>query len=192
MTLGVALLNSGCGSSQPQLHIPGEDPPAQTNATMYEIATNVPETAGAGTYCVTLPGKVTITRVAFHNAVGDIRIDAFAVRPNPARTGGLLVGNTDVPLASIAGFDPTASQAVDSLCPTQAEFPTSTSEYELALQLTRLSGELAGAFAIDITYASGSATSTLTAPYGLWLCSRPQPVSGTSTFTLDSGQPPPC
>ena len=64
--------------------------------------------------------------------VGDIRVDAFAFRPNPVRTGGMMIGNTASSLASIAGFNLASPQIVDSLCPTPAEFPTSTSEYELA------------------------------------------------------------
>jgi hypothetical protein len=58
--------------------------------------------------------------------------------------------------------------------------------------MTRLSGALAGAFAIDINYNSGSDTHTLTAPYGLWLCSGQEPASGSTNWTLASGLPPPC
>jgi hypothetical protein len=184
-----AFLGSGCGLPQPELRTP-VTPPDKTMDTSYGIATKVPETLGAGTFCLSAPGRVTITAVSLHEPQGEIRVDAFAVRPNPVITGDDFIGNTAVPLASIGkGFDLSRPQVIDGVCPTPEELASSTSEYELAIQLTRLSGTLAGALGLEISYMSGSVTKTLVVPNGYWLCSAQQPSGGA---TQEVGRPPVC
>lgn len=124
--------------------------------------------------CVTQPATAMITAVAIHEAVGDISVDAFAVRPNPFVRGLDGVGTDDRTLAQIdGGFVPDANQQVTAVCPSpeQMDDEAVTSLVpEFAVQVSWWSGDLAGGTGIDVTYDIDGGRHTALVPFAIWLC----------------------
>jgi len=180
----------GCSTSGPYLRVPGQDPPAPSELVMYGEQNGQSMTVGDIMLCISEPGSVTVTDVAFSGAYGDVSIEAFAVRPNPATQHANLIGSTSTPLADIGdGFVVGGPQVIDAVCPTPEQFATSTSDYELAIQISRSSGSLGGGSGLIITYDSSGQRRSYTVPYAFWLCSGTQPANGEPS---NFASPPPC
>jgi hypothetical protein len=128
--------------------------------------------------CVSSPGTATITRVAIHGLKGELRVDAFAVRSKVDHHDS--IGGVRRSLASIGdGFTLTGPQVVASRCPSGEGTPSWSSFVELAIQLTRISGDVAGGPSLDVTYEAGGATGTLSVPLAVYVCSSTcQPPPG--------------
>ena len=117
--------------------------------------------------CVSSPGAVTITSIAPVRPIGQMRVQAFAVRPNPSLNTppGDLVANAKGSL-SRAHFG--SSRRVDAVCGSRPG-----AGYELGLQLVKLDAEPAATAGWLIRYRSGGREGTLTVPLGVVLCSQP-------------------
>lgn len=190
LVLPAILIAAGCSTSGPYLRVPGQDPPAPSELVMYGNQNGQSMTVGDIMLCVSEPGSVTVTDVAFSGAYGDVSIEAFAVRPNPATRHANLIGSTPTPLADIGdGFVVGGPQVIDAVCPTPEQFATSTSDDELAIQMSRSSGQLGGGSGLNITYDSAGQRRSYTVPYAFWLCSGTQPVNGKPS---NLASPPPC
>ena len=166
----VAAVLSGAGAlaaCEPQVRLQMPEP---MNSQVVEGVPNVrphrPVSIGEMVVCVSSPGAVTITSVVPVHPVGRLRVQAFAVRPNPflEKPRGTQLGDAPGPLSS-AGFKP--SHRVDVVCGTRPGW------YELGLQLVKSSDEPASAAGWLIRDRSGDQEGKLTIPLGVVLCSQP-------------------
>lgn len=116
--------------------------------------------------CLSAPGRAVITDVQPVRPIGTVEVVAFAVRPNPVLSGGVMLGSGAGTLQQ-NGFD-TADRTVDTQC------VTGTGRgYELGLELTVPPGMSAGTKQFQIDYAVGDHTASLLYPVGVVLCSAP-------------------
>jgi hypothetical protein len=149
------------------------------SVAMGNAAYGEPRSVGSMSLCLTSPGVATITRVALHEPTGDIRVDAFGVRPNPFVGGLDAVGTTTVPLEEIGGgFELGGVQQVSEVCPTEAQGadPTYQSTLgEFAVQVSWASGDVSGGAGLDVTYEIAGVERTAVIPFGIWLCARTCP-----------------
>jgi hypothetical protein len=144
-----------------------------------------PRSVGSIMLCLTSPGTATITGVALHEPSGEIRVDAFAVRPNPFTQGQDGLGTDDRSLASFAAdFDPGGTQRVSGVCPADAQAsdavqasdtPIDAQASELGVQVSLAAGETGGGRGLDVTYDLGGTKRTAVIPFGVWLCARTCP-----------------
>lgn len=159
------ILAAGCGSHWPRLTMPGKMN-SGVAVGIGMLRPNHSADVGSIQVCLTRPGKVTITGVEPIRPVGDIEVQAFAVRPNPLATGADLLGSDRRTLAQ-SGFD--GSHTVDRVCKTN----DGSTSFELGLQLTKPTQADVGAPGWTVSYRSGSHTGTLAVPLGITLCSEP-------------------
>ncbi len=146
-----------------------------------------PRSVGSIMLCLTSPGTATITGVALHEPSGEIRVDAFAVRPNPFTQGQDGLGTDDRSLASFAaGFDPGGTQRVSGVCPADAQAsdavqasdtPNDAQSSELGVQVSLAAGEMGGGKGLAVTYDIAGTEGTAVIPFGIWLCARTCPDS---------------
>lgn len=167
----VALSAAACGTPGPELRMPTD---VTAGVAMSDVPYDQPRSVGSMSLCLTSPATATITRVALHQPSGDIRVEAFAVRPSPVARGLDGVGTDSRPLADIGGgFDPGAVQRVSMVCPTEAQMAEETiglTLNEFAVQVAWSSGDVSGGSALDVTYEIGGAERTAVIPFGIWLC----------------------
>lgn len=173
--LGLTL--SGCGSKpQAQVRMVG---PNTASLAINDAAYNEPRSIGSMMLCVTSPATATITGVTPHEPSGDLRVEVFAVRPNPFTRGLDGLGDDRRPLADIGGgFSPGGPQTVSALCPTDTQLndPTITAQtVELGVQVSWSSGDVAGAKGLDVHYDVAGSEATAFIPFGIWLCERTCP-----------------
>jgi len=171
-----AVAVGGCGEG-PRLRWPGEN---TAGLAMSNVAYGAPRSVGSMPLCVTAPGTATITSVALHEPTGNLRIDAFAVRPNPFARGLDGVGDSLTPLGEIGGgFDPAATQQVSDVCPTDEQIADPDFDWpplpEFAVQVSWSSGDLAGGTGIDVTYELGGSELVALIPFEIWVCAGPCP-----------------
>jgi hypothetical protein len=69
-------------------------------ATQPHVDASRPVTFGSIIVCAGDPGPVTVTDVTLPTTTGGLHVSAFAIRPNPASTGGTPIGIADEPLSS--------------------------------------------------------------------------------------------
>jgi len=184
----VACAVLGCNSSAaptptpraPELRLVG-DPGTAANTALHDVPFESPVTEGSIMLCVTEPSTATLASVALANPsgapTGDIRVSAFAVRPNPYYTGHQFVGDARQPLASIGdGFDPSAEQQVSGMCPADnAPDDVQSKTSELAVQVTWSAGDFAGGRDLAVTYDIGGTRATALIPFGIWVCAATCP-----------------
>ncbi|HET6380165.1 MAG TPA: hypothetical protein VFH63_03910 [candidate division Zixibacteria bacterium] len=130
----------------PELHAPTD---ATARVAMSDVPHDQPRSVGSMSLCLTSPGTATITRVALRQPTGDIRVDAFAVRPSPFARGLDGVGTTREPSPDWRRFDPGAVQQVSLVCPTEAQLRDETINLglilnEFAVQVAWSSGDVSG------------------------------------------------
>ena len=181
----VALSIAACGAAQPELRMPTD---ATSGVAISNVSPNQPRSVGSMSLCLTAPGTATITGVALHEPMGDIRVEVFAVRPSPFSRGLDAVGTDTRPLAAIAGgFDPDAVQQVSVVCPSEMEMAGEDIGMilnEFAVQVSWSSGDMSGGSALDVTYLVGGEERTAVIPFGIWLCAATCPdglASGAGT-----------
>jgi len=171
----LALTLSGCGAHA-QLRMVG---PNTASLAIDDAAYDAPRSIGSMMLCVTSPATATITGVTPHQPSGDIRVEAFSVRPNPFARGLDGLGDDLRPLADIgAGFDPGAVQTVSGRCPTDTQLDDSTiaaQVVELGVQVSWSSGDVAGTTGLDVGYEVAGSTATAFIPFGIWLCAQTCP-----------------
>jgi hypothetical protein len=163
--------SAACGRAQPALRVPTDN---TASVAVSNVAYGEPRSVGSMSLCLTSPGIATITRVDLHRRSGDIRVEAFAVRPDPFARGLNGVGTDLRPLAEIGGgFDPGGIQTVSMVCPTEAQRadPTYESTFdEFAVQVSWASGDVSGGTGLDVTYRIEDVERTAVIPFGIWLC----------------------
>jgi hypothetical protein len=176
VVLALGAGTAACGTPRPELRLVGD---GSAGLSMSNRDYDVPASVGAMMLCLTSPGTATITRVALHEPSGDIRVEAFAVRPNPHTRGLDGLGTDTRPLAEIGGgFDPVGIQQVSGVCPTEAELDDSAVSSrlsELGVQLAWSSGDVAGGNGVDVTYEIAGVEATALIPFAMWLCAAACP-----------------
>jgi hypothetical protein len=162
---------AACGAAQPVLRAPTDN---TASLSMSNAEFDMPLSVGSMSLCLTSPGTATITRVAMHEPTGDIRVEAFALRPDPYTRGLNGVGAQKIPLADVGGgFDPGGIQQVSVVCPTEAQRSDPTFEStddEFAVQVSWSSGDVSGGPGIEVTYEIDGTERTAVIPFGIWLC----------------------
>jgi len=172
LVIAVTLAVAGCAMGpNPKLSRPGGDSAGRAYAGIAAYD-NQPVSIGAMLICVTSPGRATITHVAIHGLVGNLRVDAFAVRPGQEGQLGNLYQTLD---KEGGGFNPNGPQVVTEVCPSDPTGGTVENWAELAVQVTRTSGDIAGGPGVDVTYEAGGAEGTYTVPFGIELCASTCP-----------------
>jgi len=168
--------SAACGGAQPALRMPTDN---AASIAMSNVAYGEPRSVGSMSLCLTSPGVATITRVGLHQPSGDIRVEAFALRPDPFARGLNGVGTDLRPLAEIGGgFDPRGLQTVRMVCPTEAQRADPTFESmldEFAVQVSWASGDVSGGAGLDVAYEITGVERTAVIPFGIWLCARTCP-----------------
>jgi hypothetical protein len=177
-----AVALAACGAS-PELRMAG-NPGTAAAMDMEYVASNAPVSFGGVMLCTSAPGIATIRSVVVHQATGDIKVQAFATRPNPFTRGLDGLGSNRSTIADLhLDFDPAAPSTVSGGCPDDAASPPpsiSAHLVELAVQVARRSGDAAGGPALDVTYEVGGGTRTTVIPFGVWLCATTcPPEAGT-------------
>jgi hypothetical protein len=144
-----------------------------------DTAYNAPNSVGGVMLCVTGAATATITSVAVHDATGDIRVEAFAVRLNPNTRGEIGLGGVRRTLSAFAAdFHPAAVQEVSGVCPTDGQLEDTDIDSklsELGIQVAFSSGAVAGGNSLDISYRINGTDRTTTIPFGIWLCAATCP-----------------
>lgn len=179
----VLLVAAACSPSPtPALRMAGD---STVSVAISNTPYGDPRSVGSIMLCLTSPGTATVTGVALHEPSGEIRVDAFAVRPNPFPRGHDALGTDERPLASFAAdFDPGGTQRVSGVCPanTQASDAVQASDTiidaqasELGVQVSLPAGEMGGGKSLDVTYDLGGTKRTAVIPFGIWLCARTCP-----------------
>jgi hypothetical protein len=115
--------------------------------------------------CISEAGRVTITSVEPVKPQGDLTVQAFAVRPNPALADppGGMVGDDRATLRE-AGFG--SSHVVTAVCGK----PGSGKGVELAIQATRPGEEDASSDAWRISWKSTTTSGSFDFPLAVQLC----------------------
>ena len=126
---------------------------------------------GITTLCLTAPGSVTITGVAFDQPTGGLHIEAFATRPNPYPLGKSGLGAEPTPLASLGGgFVLGGLQPIDSVCPKPGDEQSWTGGSEFAIQASKTVSGMAKSASLVVTYVTAGSSRTLAIPFGVSLC----------------------
>lgn len=178
--LSAVLSTAGCSSQPARLELVG-DPGTSAAAVVNNVPYGQPVSLGSIMLCVSSPATATIESVELHNPSGPIRVDAFAVRPNPYYHNQLFLGREFAPIVEL-GFDPRGPQSVSGVCPADvrtAPDSVQSQTMELAVQVSWTSGESAGGTALDITYRIDAGSAAATIPFAIWLCSQTCPDSLT-------------
>lgn len=160
---------SGCSASGPELRVPGTMGPA--GDSQENVQAGASWSFGITTLCLTGPGSVTVTDVAFEQPTGGLRIEAFATRPNPYPLGQAGLGAEPGTLASLGrGFVLGGLQPIDTVCPKPGEEQSWTGGSELAIQASKTLSGMARSSSLVVTYATAGLTRTLAIPFGISLC----------------------
>jgi hypothetical protein len=180
----LAISLAGCGSP-PELRT-GINPGTAVGMSMEDVALNTPVSFGSVMLCVSSPATATIRSVAVHQATGDIEVQAFATRLNPFTRGLEGLGNSPLKIADLhLDFDPSAPATVSGVCPDDPASPApgvAAQMMELAVQVTRRSGNAAGGSALDVTYEVGGNTRTTVIPFAVWLCAATCPPEASELY----------
>jgi hypothetical protein len=116
--------------------------------------------------CLTGPGRAVITAIRPIHPTGTIDVVGYALRPNPALTGGEMLGS-DWGTLRTHGF--TANRTVEVPCGAA----DSGHGDELAIEMSVPPGTNAGTTGWEIDYRVGAHTASTTFPYGAVLCTTP-------------------
>lgn len=164
----LGLLSAGCtGEAQSAggdvvLQLPAGVHPAGSGLPAPREA--APITIGAGaTVCVSSPGAVTVERVRAEDPSDNFSIQGYALRPNPAQTEKMQLGEIKGTLSD-AGFDP-GQHRVRAVCGSAPG-----AGYELAIQLARAGGGPATSKAFLVDWRSTTGEGSLRIPLAVVLC----------------------
>lgn len=143
-----------------RLRSPAEDTTASSTT---DVRPGGPVVVGAMPLCLEEPGRVVVTGV---EALGDIDLRGFVVRPNPfADPEGMMIGDARGTLAA-NGLVSVPGLALTDVCPTDDNTPTG---YELIVELWPGDRNTSAA-GFRISYTDGRAEGTVTIPYRYALC----------------------
>ena len=191
VVVAVALIFTACSQQGPQLQVVGLQS-ATLNLTVSGVAANQPYSFGSIMLCVSSPATALITGVAVEQPEGGIRVDAFAVRPNPfARQQQGLGGQRESLVGFSSTFAPHDAQRVSGLCPPVSKSSVAVGDNsgisELGIQVSwDGSRSFAGGHALIVTYEIEGIKKTLTIPFGIWLCAATCPPDLNRTRSMSS------
>ena len=173
---------SGCSADSGPALMLAADPTISVVLTDSDIAPDEPVSFGSMHLCVSAPSTASVTKVSLDHQQGDVRIEAFAVRPNPLTRGADDLGMLNTSLADYGqGFQPGAPAEVSGVCPKDLLAPTdeeAAASTELGVQLRLASGAIGGGSGLVLTYTNDTGKEkTATVPFGVWLCSATCPPS---------------
>lgn len=162
-------LAAGCAAEGPRLLWGGPDGDDDVAIAigMPNIVADQPNSFGGWVLCLDQSGSVTIDRAEIIRRQGDIRIEAFAVRPqSPDRP---MLGNAYKPLTAL-GF-PEGKPKVTTPCDSTGHDPGKAGPYtELALQYIKSTDATAQGEGVRVSYTSHGRHKTLTIPLTVRLC----------------------
>jgi hypothetical protein len=121
---------------------------------------------GSMILCLTKPGRAVITKIRLADVTGRIEVTGFTVRPNPALTGGEMIGAV---YGTLHGNGLSIDRSIDVQC----DAANSGRGDELVVELGMPAGTDAATSAFQIDYTAAEQRGTLTFPQGAVLCSAP-------------------
>jgi hypothetical protein len=188
--LAVALFLAGCSQDGPHLQVVGDQSVA-LNLAVSDVGANQPYAFGSIMLCVSSPATARITNVAVDQAQGGIRVDAFAVRPNPlTRQQEGLGGQREALIDYSSTFAPNSAQFISGVCQSSSSAIASGDTADISELGVQVSwdgfGRYAGGHALDITYEIAGTEQTLRLNYGIWLCAVTCPPDLNHTKSLAS------
>ena len=171
---------TGCSNNAGASLVFAADPSMSASLAMSNVAVQEPFSFGSIDLCVTAPARATIVGVSLSHVIGDVRVDAFAVRPNPFFAGEPMLGGQRITLVEYAsGFQPNGPQVISGTCPRDLIAPTDAEAravFELGVQVQLVSGETGGGTALDVRYQIDDGPERgVTVPFGIWLCTSTCP-----------------
>ena len=178
--LVVLVSMAGCSpDNRPRLLL-AADPSIATSLSTSNMRPDESFSFGSINLCVSAPATASITGVTIHQAQGDVRVEAFAIRPNPIPSGGAELGGQKAALVAYdSGFAPAKAQQVSGACPKDLLAPTAgeaAAMSELGVQVRLASGDIGGGSALDVKYRIDQGPErTAAVPFGIWLCASTCP-----------------
>jgi hypothetical protein len=151
------------------------------NLTVSSVSSGQPYSFGSILLCVS--GRVTaiITGVSVTKPQGSIRVETFALRPNPFTRGQQgLGGERSALTVASRDFVPTGQQAVSGQCPSDQSSAAQTDQLgplsELGVEVSWDGvGQYAGGHGLDVAYTVDGHEQDLIIPFGIWLCAATCP-----------------
>ena len=128
-----------------------------------------PLSKGSIMLCLTEPATAILTDVAIGGGKGNVKVDAFALRPRTSDDPAPPLGDEMGPLAANPGFEPGGTQEITAVCGDSSD-PGGLQAVELGLQLSWGAGEVAGGPQIELTYLVDGRTVHSSIPWEIWLC----------------------
>jgi hypothetical protein len=171
--IGLGLAGCTPAASDPGLRVAGNPTPAMVLAS--NVAASQPVTFGSIILCLEEAGSVTVRTVELVEPSGSVRLDSFALRPNPFVRQQPGVGAERSTLEELE-FDPSVAQVVDTECPGEGEDETWDGGSELAFQVSYDGSTETASASLNVTYEYASSGSRVLAiPFGVALCPGPCP-----------------
>lgn len=115
---------------------------------------------GGAMLCVTTTA-VTITSVAPVDPAGGFAVEAWGVRPNPFRSGGVGLGAEPKPLAAFPAFGHT---------PVSGRCSDDSHSFELGVQVSKPGTDTATTHGLRVHYTSNGNASSMVVPMTIQLC----------------------
>lgn len=184
----LAVVTAGCaiggvgiesGDESPRLRALGQSGEGSWGISMPHTVEDRPYSFGGPVLCLNRPGTAVITGVSAERPSGGMRIDAFAIRPDPTEVGGIGFGADRVDLIT-AGFEPGRPALISAVCDRQpglaagrkpaTDQAVAQHSVELGLQYSRHGVAPAIASGVIVTYRSGSKLRHLRIPFVVALC----------------------
>jgi hypothetical protein len=166
--IGLGLAGCTPAASDPGLRVAGNPTPAMVLAS--NVAASQPVTFGSIILCLEEAGSVTVRTVELVEPSGSVRLESFALRPNPFVRQQPGVGAERSTLEDLE-FDVSAKQVVDTECAGAGEDETWDGGSELAFQVSYDGTSEAASASLNVTYEyAPSTTRVLAIPFGVALC----------------------
>jgi hypothetical protein len=159
------ILAAGCTNAVRLQLPPGDLTPAGAGLPAPEENASI-SLGSAMVVCLNQPGTATVVRVRGDDTTDNFTVQQYSVRPNPAMTGDLMLGDYRGPLAE-TGFKP-GRRTVDAVCE-----PGTGSGYELGFQLARTGPGPASSSGFLVDWESATSSGTLRIPVAVVLCDGP-------------------
>ena len=153
----------GGGGAGGALSFAGGHPPPLTADGLASVHPHSPVVWGSMMLCLSRPGRAVITAVEPMRSVGGLKVEAFAVRPDPFAHDEAAVGDARGTLHSVGfGHDRTVY--------VQCSSSRSDALQELAVQASRPGRRDAASHAWRVTYTWRGQTGTLVYPMAVRIC----------------------
>jgi hypothetical protein len=164
------LAAAGCAGEGPLRPAPKLVEPGDTGRQSFGLrltTRGMPYLFGGFSVCLNRSGVVSVTGVEFEDATGDLRVQAFALRPFYRAFGDDGVGWGEPKSLKQRGV-PTALRTVTQVC--QPDDSSRVEFTELVLQTSRPGAVSASSSGFVISYTSGASEGRLRVPFGITLC----------------------